>query len=42
MGEIGMVGSVFRGEYSEFKPLANRQIVGDVPAPKKFAKEFKG
>lgn len=42
MGEIGMVGSVFRGEYSEFKPLANRQIVGDVPSPKKFAKEFKG
>lgn len=42
MGEIGMVGTVFRGEYSEFKPLADRQIVGEEVAPKKFAKEFKG
>ncbi|MEC8232771.1 MAG: replicative DNA helicase [Pseudomonadota bacterium] len=42
MGEIGMVGSVFRGEYSEFKPLANRQIVGDVPKVKKFSDKFEG
>lgn len=42
MGEIGMVGSVFRGEYSEFKPLANRQIVGDVPKAKKFSDKFEG
>ncbi len=42
MGEIGMVGTVFRGEYSEFKPLADRQIVGEEVAPKKYAKEFKG
>ncbi|MBJ2129087.1 replicative DNA helicase [Alteromonas sp. IB21] len=42
MGEIGMVGSVFRGEYSEFKPLANRQIVGDVPAPRQTVRKFEG
>ena len=42
MGEIGMVGSVFRGEFSEFKPLVNRQIVGDVPKAKKFSDKFEG
>lgn len=42
MGQIGMVGSEFRGEFSEFKPLSDRKIVGDVPSPKRFAKKFEG
>lgn len=42
MGQIGMIGSVFRGEYSEFKPLADRQIQGEPEKPSSHTKKFEG
>ncbi|QJR79631.1 replicative DNA helicase [Alteromonas pelagimontana] len=41
MGQIGMVGSAFRGEFSQFCPLAHgQQIVGEEGKPKAYSDKF--